>query len=67
MCPWKPLKKLLKLLAIQVTITKNFSEQPRANCFARVDWYYCRTAIGVMKKMVAAFDAEYFKTSFLQD
>ena len=62
----KPLKQLLKLLAIQVTITKNLSQQPRPERFAGVDTHYGRTTIGVMKKMVTAFDAEYFKTSLLQ-
>lgn len=67
MCPLKLLKELLKLLTSHVTITKNFGEQPRANCFARMDWHYRRTTIGVVKEMVAAFDAENLKASFLQD
>lgn len=67
MYPLKPLKELLKLLAIQVTITQNLGKQSWANCFAGVDWHYCRTTVGVMKEMVTAFDAEYFKTSFLQN
>ena len=54
------------MLAIQVTIAKNLGEQPRPNSFARVDWYYCRTTIGMTKKVVATFNAEYFKTSFFQ-
>jgi len=63
----KPLKEFLKLLAIQVTITKNLSEQPRPNCFARVNWHDCRTTIMVMKEMMTAFDTEHCKTSLLQD
>jgi hypothetical protein len=60
------LEKLLKLLAIQITITKNLGEQPRPKNLAGVNPRYRRTAIGVMKKMMTAFDAEYFKTSLLQ-
>lgn len=56
----------MKLLAIQVTITKNLSEQPWPKSFAGVDWHYRRTTIGVMNKMVTPLDAEYFKTSLLQ-
>ena len=59
------LEELLKLLAIQITITKNLGEQARPEGLARVDRHYCRTAIPVMQKMVAAFDAKYFKASFL--
>ena len=61
------LKELLELVATQVAIAKNLGEQSRPKSFAGMDWHYCRTAIGVIKKMVAAFDAEYFKTSLLQD
>ncbi len=64
---WFALKELLKLLATQVTITKNLGEQPRPNCFAGVNRHDCRTTILVMKKMMTAFDAEHYKTRLLQD
>ena len=60
------LKELLNLLAIQITITKDFSEQPWSNSFASMDRHNRRTTIGVMKKMVTALDAEHFKPGPLQ-
>ena len=66
-CALRGLKEFLKLLAIQIAITKNLGEQPRSNSFARVNRHNCRTAIRVMNKMMAAFDAKQYKTSLLQD
>jgi hypothetical protein len=66
-CTLRELKEFLKLLTIQVAVTKNFGEQSRPNGFARVNWHDCRAAIRVMNKMMAAFDAEQFKASLFQD
>lgn len=66
MCASRTSKELLKLFAIQVAITKNFGEQPRPCSFPGMDWHHRRTTVGVLNKMVAAFDAEDFKTSLLQ-
>ncbi|OFZ96131.1 MAG: hypothetical protein A2Z44_04175 [Betaproteobacteria bacterium RBG_19FT_COMBO_58_11] len=65
--PLKILEQFLKLLATQITITKNLSKQARPNCFASVNWHDGRAAIWVMQKMMATFDAKHHKTSLLQD